>query len=67
VILGTVVLTTGIALASVVLTVAVLVAIAGLLGWFDRERHAGDEPRFEEPDWWPEFERKFADYVSSRD
>jgi hypothetical protein len=67
VILGTVVLTAGIAVAILALTAAVLVAIARLLPRVDRERRAEDEPHFEEPEWWPDFERRFADYLSSRD
>jgi hypothetical protein len=50
-----------------VLVTAVL-AIAWLLARFDRKRRADDVPRYDdEPSWWPEFERQFSDYVSSRD
>ena len=63
-ILHTVVLTTGIAVA---VTAVVLLAVARLLARIDRERRAEDEPLFEEPAWWPDFERQFADYLSSRD
>ena len=66
-ILGTVVLTTGIAVAILALTAAAIVAIARLLARVDRKRRAEDEPHVEAPEWWPDFERQFADYLSSRD
>ena len=54
-------------LAVLALTVTVLVAIAWLLGWFDGECGAEREPHFDdEPAWWPEFERQFDNYLSSR-
>jgi len=68
VILGTVALTPGLVVAILALTVAVVVATGWLLGWFDPERRAEHEPCFgDEPAWWPEFERQFEDYLSSRD
>jgi hypothetical protein len=71
VILGTVVLTAGIVVAIFAATVAALVAIARLLAGLDRERRADDEAECraepesgDEPAWWPDFERQFADYAS---
>ena len=61
--IGTVVLTTGLAFTGVAL---VLVAIARLLMCIDGVRF-GDRSSFDdEPAWWPEFERQFADYVAGR-
>jgi hypothetical protein len=61
--IGTVVLTTGLAFTGVSL---LLVAIARLLMRVDGIRF-GDGPSFDdEPAWWPEFERQFADYIAGR-
>ena len=64
--------TAGIAFGALVAVAFVALLVVSVLEWTDvagREA-SGDEDEFSvdlgEPEWWPEFERRFADHAASR-